>query len=80
MTNEIVIYLIALVPSIASVVSALGTAIGILKQFKALRGEVKQKTEMKDLKEKLEIVISENRDLKQMLKKDIETRTHIRED
>lgn len=80
MTNEIMTYLIALIPSIVAVGSTLGTAIGILKQFKALRGEVKQKTEMKDLKEKLEIVISENRELKQMLKKDIETRTHIRED
>lgn len=80
MTEEIVAYLIALIPSFVAIVTALSTAVGILKQFKALRGEVKEKVEVKELQEKLAVAISENRELQRIIKKEIETRTHIKED
>lgn len=80
MTEQIINYVIALIPSIVAIVTALSTAIGILKQFGDLREDVNNKVDVKELQEKLEIAISENRELEQIIKREIETRTHIKED
>ena len=79
MTEQIIIYLIALIPSCVAVITALSTAIEILKHFKALRNSVNEKVDVKDLQKKLEVVLSENKELQRLLKKDIESRTHIKE-
>lgn len=69
-----------LIAGAADVMSVISIAIGILSQFKALQKAVDEKVDVKELQEKLEIVISENRELERILKKEIETRTHIREE
>lgn len=79
MTEQIITYFIALLPSIVAVITALSTAIGILKQFRELRKEVNEKVDVKELQQKLEIVLSENKELERLLKKEIESRTHIQE-
>lgn len=79
MTETIITYCIALLPSFVSIITALGTAIGILKQFKDLRNDVEKKVDVQELQKKLEVAISENRELEKILKKEIESRTHIKE-
>lgn len=79
MTEQILMWLV-LIAGGAEVLSVIGMAIGILSQFKTLKKSVDEKVDVKELQEKLEIVISENRELERILKKEIETRTHIREE
>lgn len=77
--NEVLIYLCTLIPSASVVITSIATTIGILKEFKDLRSDVKKKVEMEELKEKLEVILSENRELQRILKKEIETHTHVKE-
>lgn len=78
--SDAIIYLCALIPSATVVISSIATTIGILAQFKSLRSDVKEKVEMEEMKQKLEVVLSENRELQRILKKEIETHTHVKED
>lgn len=78
--SETIILLCSLIPSATIAITSIATAIGIIKEFKSLRAEVKQKVEMKNLQEKLDVVLSENRELQRILKKEIETHTHVKED
>lgn len=79
MTEQIITLLIALIPSFVAIVTTVSTAFGILKNFKELRNSVNEKVDVKELQHKLEVAISENKELERLLKKDIESRTHIKE-
>ena len=79
MSEQIITILIALIPSFVAIVTAISAAASILKQFRDLRNSVNEKVEMKELQQKLEVAISENRELERLLKKEIESRTHIKE-
>ena len=78
--QEIITYIVALVPSLASVIAVATAAIKVIKSFKDLQADVQKKIEMEELRSRLEIALSDNRELKQLLRKDIQTRTHIKED
>lgn len=78
--NEQIIMWLILIAGGADVLSVIGIAIGILSKFKDLRKAVDEKVDVKELQQKLDIAISENRELQRILKKEIETRTHIREE
>lgn len=79
MADEIILYVVTLLPSLTAVFTALGTLITFLKNFRALRKDVKEKVEMEELKQKLEVSLSECRELEELLRKEIETRTHIKQ-
>lgn len=80
MNSELVIYLCTLIPGATFAITSIATTIGILGKFKSLQSEVKKKVEMKEMQQKLEVVLSENRELQRILKKEIESRTHVKED
>lgn len=78
--EEILTYLIMLIPSAASILGIGISVIRMVKKYDDLKKAVDDKTDMEDLKKKLEVVLSENRELKALLKKDIEAQTRIKED
>lgn len=78
--SETLIYLCALIPSATVALTSIATTIGILSKFNTLRSDVKKKVEMEEVQQKLEVVLSENRELQRILKKEIETHTHVKED
>lgn len=79
MTEEIILYIVALMPSVTAVLTAIASLVTICKNFHALRKDVKDKVEMEELKAKLEVTLSECRELEELLRKEIETRTHIKQ-
>lgn len=80
MTETIMYYIISLAPSIVAICTSIGAIVSILKKFASLREDVHKKVEMEELKEKLEIAMSDSKELQRLLKKEIETRTHIKEE
>lgn len=78
MNEELIIYLVSLLPSAAAVIASL-TSVGIfLKKFKDLRASVKEKTAQEDLKKKLEVLCSDLRELRSLLIENIEATTRRR--
>lgn len=79
MTEEIILYIVALMPSLTAILTAIASMVTIIKNFATLRKDVKEKVEMEELKKKLEVTLSECRELEALLRKEIETRTHIKQ-
>lgn len=77
--EELIIYIIALLPSLASVIAVVTAALKILAAFKELQDAVHQKVEMQELREKLDAAMTETQELRKLLKKDIQSRTHIKD-
>lgn len=76
--ETILTYIVALVPSLAAVISVVVTGAKVFKSFRDLQKSVNEKVEMKELKESLEIALSENRQLKKLLIAELETKTRIK--
>lgn len=77
--EEIIIYIVALLPSCASVIAIVTAVLKVLHSFKELQDAVHQKVEMEELREKLDAALAETEELKKILKKDIQSRTHIKD-
>lgn len=77
--EEIIIYIVALLPSLASVIAVVTAVLKVLAAFKELQDAVHQKVEMEELRDKLDTCLAETEELKKILKKDIQTRTHIKD-
>ena len=75
--ETVLTYIVALAPSLAAVISVCAMGVKIFKSFRDLQNSVKEKVEMKELKEQLEIAVSENRELKKLLIDELETKTRI---
>lgn len=76
--ETIITYIVALAPSLAAVISVAAMGVRIFKNFHDLQESVKEKVEMQELKDKLEIAMSENRELKKLLIAELETKTRIK--
>lgn len=77
MSEEILLWLISLAPSVMAVVTSVTMLVTWLRKFRELRKEIQEKVELKELQEKLEISLSECRELEKILKKVIEEHTKI---
>lgn len=77
MSEEILLWLISLAPSVMAVVTSVTMLVTWLRKFSELRKEIKEKVELKELQEKLEVSLSECRELEKILKKAIEEHTKI---
>lgn len=87
MTDQIITYIVAIAPSAAAVI-AVGIAVGkivkmineVLRSFSELRESVKEKTEMEELKIHMESALAEVNELKKLLRKELETKTKVKQD
>lgn len=78
MDDQLVLLLITLIPAAASTATSLGTLIALVLKLKELRESIKEKTEMEELKSKMEVTLSQVRELQLLLIQDIEQKTRIR--
>ena len=60
-------YVVALLPSITAIATCVISVVKICQSFKALRQEVKDKTDIKEARAEMRQIISENRALRKRL-------------
>ena len=75
--NQIIEWVIAVIPSIIAVLTTVGVIIKTLKEFKALKQQVTDMKAMEDVKEQLKMVLQENYELKSRLDKTIAKMNHV---
>ena len=68
MIDQVVAYIVAIAPSLITIISVICMVVKIIKQFTSLREEVKNSKEMKEIKNQIQIVIQENYELKEQIK------------
>lgn len=78
MIDEAVIIFLAAFPTLLDIVVVLSCLIKFLRSFKGLREDLKKKVEMEELKEKLEVSISQARELEKKLNEVLEEYTKIK--
>lgn len=78
MSEEVLLWLISLAPSLTAVVTSIACLVAWLKKFRELKKDVKERVEMDEIRQKLEVSISECRELEKVLKEAIEEHTKIR--
>ena len=65
--NQIVEWVIAVIPSIIAVLSTVGLIWKVIKNFKKLKDDVSSMTAMEDIRNQLKEVLQENAKLKKQL-------------
>lgn len=65
--NQIVEWVIAIIPSIIAVLSTVGLIWKVIKNFKKLKDDVSNMTAMEDIRNQLKEVLQENAKLKKQL-------------
>ena len=70
--DTITALVIAVAPSVVAVGTALGTLIKIIKDFNTFKEELKNRTDYYEFRNKLNLVIQENLELKQTIKEILE--------
>ena len=68
MIDQIVAYIVAIAPSLITIISVICMVVKIIKQITSLREEVKNSKEMEDIKNQIQIVVQENYELKKQIK------------
>ena len=68
MIDEVVLWIIAIAPSLAAILSGLGLVITVLKKFK----EFRQEQDYEALKSRFKKILDENYELKQLIKELLE--------
>ena len=72
MIDEITAYIVAILPSVITVISVLAMVVKLLKNYNNLKEEVINSNRMKKIEEQVTIVIQENYELKKQIKLMIE--------
>ena len=72
MIDEITAYIVAILPSVITVISVLAMVIKLLKNYNNLKEEVINSNRMKKIEEQVTVVIQENYELKKQIKLMIE--------
>lgn len=68
MIDQVVAYIVAIAPSLITIISVICMVVKIIKQFTSLREEVKNSKEMEEIKNQIQIVVQENYELKKQIK------------
>lgn len=68
MIDQVVAYIVAILPSLITIISVICMVVKIIKQFTSLREEVKNSKEMEEIKNQIQIVVQENYELKKQIK------------
>ena len=72
MIDEITAYIVAILPSVITVISVLAMVLKLLKSYNNLKEEVINSNRMKKIEEQVKVVIQENYELKKQIKLMIE--------
>lgn len=75
--NTIVEYIIAILPSVITVLSTVGLIGKTIKQFTKLKTDVENMTAMEDIRDKLREVLQENASLKKQINKTLSEIDHV---
>lgn len=51
--DDVLVYIVTLLPTITAVLSCLGVALGVIAKFKALRRDVQDKTDLTEYKDQI---------------------------
>ena len=65
--EQIVSWIVAIIPSVIAVLTTIGVVIEVIKKFKKLKDDVANMTAMKEIREELKQVVQENYALKRKL-------------
>jgi cell shape-determining protein MreC len=65
--EQIVSWIVAILPSVIAVLTTVGVVVEVIKKFKKLRDDVSNMTAMKEIREELKQVVQENYALKKKL-------------
>lgn len=65
--DQIVSWIVAILPSVIAVLTTVGVVVDVIKKFKKLRDDVANMTAMKEIREELKQVVQENYALKKKL-------------
>lgn len=72
MIDEILLWIMALAPSVTAIFTTLGMVITVLKNFKKLKEDIKSREELEDIKTRFKKILDENYELKQLIKELLE--------
>lgn len=72
MIDEILLWIMALAPSITSIFTTLGMVITVLKNFKQLKNDIKAREELENIQSRFKKILDENYELKQLIKELLE--------
>ena len=75
--NVIIEWIIAVLPSVISVLTTVGVIVKTLKDFKELKKQVTDMKAMEDVREQLKMILQENYQLKSQLDKTIAKINHV---
>ena len=75
--NTIVEYIIAILPSVITVLSTVGLIGKTIKQFTKLKTDVENMTAMEDIRNELREVLQENASLKKQINKTLSEIDHV---
>lgn len=64
METEIIMMLVATIPSLASIIGIIGAVLGFLMKIKKLKESIDEKTDCRDLQRTIGKVVEENQQLK----------------
>jgi len=72
MIDEILLWIMALAPSITAIITTVSMVITVLKNFKQLKDDIKSREELEDIKARFKKILDENYELKQLIKELLE--------
>lgn len=78
--NQIVEWVIAILPSVIAVLTNVGLVIKTLREFTALHKQVTDMKAMEDVKTQLKLILQENYELKSKLDKTISKMNHVQKE
>ena len=76
-TEQIVTWVLSILPSLIAVLSTVGLAIKTIRNFKKLKADVSNMTAMEEIRSELKEVLQENRELKKQLNKAMTKIDHV---
>lgn len=80
MTTEVILqYILTIAPSLAAIICCILQASKVLRSFVSLKTSVDDKTSLKELRGHLEAALCEVDNLKKLLIKELEAKTHVKE-
>lgn len=78
--NQIVEWVVAILPSVIAVLTTVGLVVKTLKEFTALHNQVTDMKAMEDVKTQLKLILQENYELKSKLDKTIAKMNHVQKE
>lgn len=72
MIDEIILWIMALAPSLTAIISTLCMVVTVLKNFKQLKEDIRAREEYEETKARFKKILNENYELKQLIKELLE--------